>query len=63
MLATDLLISLRLLTRKVLSFVKGFSASNEKINVDGVLYIEPSLHPCDDTYLTMVDDVFDAFLD
>jgi hypothetical protein len=31
--------------------------------VDRFLYIEPSLHPCDDTYLIMMDDCFDMFLD
>jgi hypothetical protein len=31
--------------------------------VDGFLYIEPSLHPWDETYLIMMDDYFDVFLD
>jgi hypothetical protein len=30
---------------------------------DGFLYIEPSLHLWDETYLIMVDDVFDVFSD
>jgi hypothetical protein len=31
--------------------------------VDGFLYIEPSLHPWDETYLVSVGDCFDVFLD
>ena len=31
--------------------------------VDGFLYIEPSLHPWDKAYLTMMDDHFDVFWD
>ena len=31
--------------------------------VDGFPYIEPSLHPCDEAYLIMMDDCFDVFLD
>ena len=31
--------------------------------VDGFLYIEPLLHPWDDTYLVRMDDCFDVFLD
>jgi hypothetical protein len=31
--------------------------------IDGFLYIEPSLHPWDEAYLIMIDDVFDVFLD
>ena len=31
--------------------------------VDGFLYIEPSLHPWDETYLVRMDDCFDVFLD
>ena len=31
--------------------------------VDGFLYIEPSLHPWDETHLIMVNDRFDVFLD
>jgi hypothetical protein len=31
--------------------------------VDGFLYIEPSLHPWDETYLVRMDDYFDVFLD
>jgi hypothetical protein len=31
--------------------------------VDGFPYIEPSLHPWDETYLIMMDDHFDVFLD
>jgi hypothetical protein len=31
--------------------------------VDAFLYIEPSLHPWDKAYLSMVNDRFDAFLD
>ena len=31
--------------------------------IDGFLYIEPSLHPCDEAYLIMVNDHFDVFLD
>jgi hypothetical protein len=31
--------------------------------VDGFPYIEPSLHPWDEAYLTMRDDQFDVFLD
>ena len=30
--------------------------------IDGVLYIDPSLHPWDDAYLIMVNDRFDVFL-
>ena len=50
-----------------------FSASNEMIMcflslslfgfVDGFPYIEPSLHPWDETYLVRMDDCFDVFLD
>jgi hypothetical protein len=31
--------------------------------VDGFLYIEPSLHPWDEAYLTMVNDYFEVFSD
>jgi hypothetical protein len=31
--------------------------------INAFLYIEPTLPPCDETYLIMVDDGFDAFLD
>jgi len=31
--------------------------------VDGFPYIEPSLCPCDEAYLIMMDDCFDVFLD
>jgi hypothetical protein len=31
--------------------------------IDGVPYIEPSLHPWDEAYLIMIDDHFDVFLD
>jgi hypothetical protein len=31
--------------------------------VDGFPYIEPSLHPWDETYLVRMDDCFDVFLD
>jgi hypothetical protein len=31
--------------------------------IGGFLYIEPSLHPWDEAYLIMVNDVFDVFLD
>ena len=31
--------------------------------VDGYLYIEPFMHPWDETYLKMVSDVFDVFQD
>ena len=31
--------------------------------VDGFRYIEPSLHPWDETYLVRTDDCFDVFLD
>jgi hypothetical protein len=31
--------------------------------VDGFLYIEPSLHAWDETYLVRMDDCFDVFLD
>ena len=31
--------------------------------IDGFLYIEPSLHPWDKTYLVRMDDCFDVFLD
>ena len=31
--------------------------------VDGFPYIEPSLHPWDETYLVRLDDCFDVFLD
>ena len=52
-----------------------FSASNKLIKffffefvysvdyVDGVPYVEPSLHPWDQAYLIMMDDSFDVFLD
>jgi hypothetical protein len=30
--------------------------------VDGFSYIEPSLHPWDETYLIMINDVFGMFL-
>jgi hypothetical protein len=30
---------------------------------DGFPYIEPSLHPWDEAYLILVNDVFDVFLD
>lgn len=30
--------------------------------IDGVSDVEPSLHPWGETYLIMVDDVFDVFL-
>ena len=30
--------------------------------VDGFLYIEPSLHPWDETYLVRMDDCFDVLL-
>ena len=52
-----------------------FSASNEMIiwififeflyivnYVDGFLYIEPFLHPWDETYLVRMDGCFDVFL-
>jgi hypothetical protein len=32
-------------------------------NVDGFLYIKPSLHPWIDAYLIMMDDHFDVLLD
>jgi hypothetical protein len=31
--------------------------------LDGFSYIEPSMHSWDDTYLILMDDVFDVFLD
>ena len=31
--------------------------------VDGFPYIKPSLHPRDEAYLVMMDDLFDVFLD
>jgi hypothetical protein len=31
--------------------------------VDGFPYIEPSLHPWDETYFVRMDDYFDVFLD
>ena len=31
--------------------------------VDGFPSIKPSLHPCDEAYLFMIDDRFDVFLD
>jgi hypothetical protein len=31
--------------------------------VHGFSYIEPSLHPWDESYLNMMDDSFDVFLD
>jgi hypothetical protein len=31
--------------------------------IDGLPYIEPSLHPWDEAYLIMMDDGFDVFLD
>ena len=30
---------------------------------DGFLYIKPSLHPWNETYLVRMDDCFDVFLD
>jgi hypothetical protein len=30
---------------------------------DGFLYIEPSLHPWDEAYLTVMNDCFSVFLD
>jgi hypothetical protein len=31
--------------------------------IDGFSYIEPSLHPWDEAYLILMDDVFYVFLD
>jgi hypothetical protein len=31
--------------------------------IDGFPYIEPSLHPWNETYLVRMDDCFDVFLD
>jgi len=31
--------------------------------IDEFPYIEPSLHPWDEAYLIMMDDLFDVFLD
>ena len=31
--------------------------------VDGFLYIKPSVHPWNETYLVRMDDCFDVFLD
>jgi hypothetical protein len=31
--------------------------------VNGFSYIETTLHPCDEAYLIVVNDVFDVFLD
>jgi hypothetical protein len=31
--------------------------------IDRFSYIEPSLHPCDEAYLIMENDIFDVFLD
>ena len=31
--------------------------------VDGFQYIEPSLHPWNEAYLSMIDDHFDVFFD
>jgi hypothetical protein len=31
--------------------------------IDGFPYIEPSLNPWDETYMVMMDDCFDVFLD
>jgi hypothetical protein len=31
--------------------------------IDGLPYIEPSLHPWDEAYLIVVNDHFDVFLD
>ena len=31
--------------------------------IDGFSYIEPSLHPWDETYLVRMDDCIDVFLD
>jgi hypothetical protein len=31
--------------------------------IDGFLYIKPSLHPWNETYLGRIDDCFDMFLD
>jgi hypothetical protein len=56
---------------------KAFSASNEMVvwfffffqfvyvvsYIDGFSYTEPFLHPWDEAYLIMVDDVFDVLLD
>ena len=71
----EFLIFPRLLSRRVLNFVKCFSASNEMIvffffefvyimdYIDVITYIEPSLHLWDEAYLIMMDDHFDVFLD
>ena len=32
-------------------------------HIDGLLYVEPSLHLCDEAYLIMVDDLFGVLLD
>jgi hypothetical protein len=31
--------------------------------IDGFPYIKPSLHPWEDAYLFMMDDLFDVFID
>jgi hypothetical protein len=31
--------------------------------IDGFLHVEPSLHPWDEAYLIMMDDVSDVFMD
>ena len=31
-------------------------------DIDGLLYVKPSLHPWDEAYLIMMDDHFDVFL-
>ena len=33
------------------------------VYIDGFLYIEPSQHPWDESYLIMMNDSFDVFLD
>ena len=54
---------------------KAFSTSNELVMwgfslmihmvdfIDRFSYVEPPLHPWDEDYLLMVDNVFDVFLD
>jgi hypothetical protein len=32
-------------------------------NIDGFKYIEPSLHPCNEVYLIIMDDCFDVYMD
>jgi hypothetical protein len=45
------------------AFVFEFVYIVDYVDVDGFLYIKPSLHPWNETYLVRMDDCFDVFLD